>query len=779
MLGRGRWGVWSLRSHLSVLLMLSMLLTLVLAGSAVLLWRIPRIERANQEALQHEVREMAARMEVLLGTRQARLELMASLLDGGSTLRPDALLDHGVGEGDVLGVVYRLSPQGRVAAVGLPPALRPRRADLLGSDLSSSSLYRALAERHGVAWSGRYLSVLSGQLTAGLALRTGSGEMLIAEVPFAMLLDTVETAAGADSSAIWVVDGAGEVIADTDGGRDIGKVNIRNAPLMRAVLQGDADARTFVFPDGELRVASAHSPALGWYFIGHVPVGLAHPDIRGLVLAVGAAFLACLAIGLLMAPFWASYLARPLQSIMARAARTLRGEPESSAWPVGPVAEYNRLARHLATMALAMRERELQFLAIFNASPVPMVVTDADRGYHLLHVNDAWCKALLYRREDVIGRTGAEVGVFSAAERQSLAAQMQDDSLCGNLTQRRANGELMRTRLFGQRVTVGGERWLIWASIDIDPMLRVAQQLRALNQQLEERVQQRTAALAQANADLSQTVAQLRAAQNELVRAEKMAALGSLVAGVAHELNTPLGNGVMAVSAMADATQGFQATMQAGVRRGALQQLVDSVAQGTDIAGRNLRRAAELVHSFKQVAVDQTSSQRRSFELAEVVHEMVVSLKPSFARKPWRIEVDVPASGLRMDSYPGALGQALGNLIQNAVLHGFDGRNHGTVRITAGRSADQRIWLHVVDNGRGIAAEHLNRIFDPFMTTKMGRGGTGLGLHISYNAVVNLLGGTLTVNSALGQGACFEMRLPDEAPRSADASAAELPWGAA
>jgi signal transduction histidine kinase len=229
----------------------------------------------------------------------------------------------------------------------------------------------------------------------------------------------------------------------------------------------------------------------------------------------------------------------------------------------------------------------------------------------------------------------------------------------------------------------------------------------------------------------------------------------------------------MAVSAMGDATRSFQSAMQAGVRREDLRQLVDSIVQGTDIAGRNLRRATELVHSFKQAAADQAGALRRSFELAEVVHEMVVSLQPSFARKPWRIEVDVPATGLRMDSYPGALGQALGNLIENAVLHGFDGRSHGTVRITAGALADRRIWLHVVDNGRGIAAGHLNRIFDPFMTTRMGRGGTGLGLHISYNAVVNLLGGTLTVDSVLGQGACFAMRLPAEAPRPAGKAGAE------
>jgi signal transduction histidine kinase len=212
--------------------------------------------------------------------------------------------------------------------------------------------------------------------------------------------------------------------------------------------------------------------------------------------------------------------------------------------------------------------------------------------------------------------------------------------------------------------------------------------------------------------------------------------------------------------------------MAAGIRRSALQQLLDRVEQGTDIAQRNLHRAADLVHSFKQVAVDRTSAQRRSFEVGEVVHEMVVSLKPSFSRKPWRIEVDVPAEGLRLDSYPGALGQVLGNLIQNAVVHGFEGRDAGTVRITAWRGEDQSIRLRVADDGRGIAPEHIARVFDPFMTTRMGRGGTGLGLHISHNAVTTLLGGTLTVQSVPGEGACFELRLPVQAPRALE----QAPW---
>ncbi|HPW82985.1 MAG TPA: HAMP domain-containing sensor histidine kinase, partial [Rhodoferax sp.] len=179
---------------------------------------------------------------------------------------------------------------------------------------------------------------------------------------------------------------------------------------------------------------------------------------------------------------------------------------------------------------------------------------------------------------------------------------------------------------------------------------------------------------------------------------------------------------------------------------------------------RNLQRAADLVVSFKQVAVDQTSSQRRRFELSEVVHEMVISLGPTLRRTPYEVVLDVPKIGLLLDSYPGPLGQTLGNLINNAVMHAFDGRQNGTIRITGYRDVNGWIALRVEDNGQGIPAALLPRIFDPFVTTKMGRGGTGLGLHIAYNAVTTLLGGTLTVHSVQGQGTTFELHLPEQAP---------------
>ncbi|RCW75476.1 ATP-binding protein [Pseudorhodoferax soli] len=764
--------VLRLRSHLAALLVAATLLSFALVAVALLAYRIPGIEAESRLVQAHAVEAMRKRLESLLQRHRGRLALLEQVIDAAPQADANAVLDSGVGTGgdsggdsDALRALYRVSAQGRITAVGLPAPLRAQREDLLGNDMSGNPLLRAFDGPVDAAWSVLYPSLLNGEPSAAVARRDAHGDVLVAELPLAALLDAIRVVAEARSSTIWVVDRAGVLVADSRGGADIGRLNIHDLPLMQALLQGQVPAERMRMEGSWFHATVSYSPALGWFFIGRVPSGWANPEVRDTVLSAVVGAAGALAVALLVAPLWARRIARPLGRIIARADRSASGENAALPWPRGSVAEFNRLADELGSLTAAVHARERKSQAIFHASPVPMAVADVADGYRLVDVNHAWCEEFRFRREDVLGRSSLELGLWvDASDPVALRRHAERGESIGEVWLRRSDGTTMQVHLHAKRAQLPGGLRTIWACVDVGPLRRGEQELRELNQQLEERVQRRTADLAQANAELSQPVQQLRVAQGELVRADKMAALGGLVAGVAHEIKTPLGNGMVAVDAMADAVRGFQAAMPAGVRRGDLQQLVDRLAQGTDLAERNMRRASELVQSFKQVAVDQTSAQRRSFEIGEVVREMVVTLRPSFAGQPWRIETDVAASGLQLDSYPGALGQVLGNLIQNAVLHGFAGRAHGTVRITAGRGEDGRIWLRVADDGHGIAAAHIGRIFDPFMTTRMGSGGTGLGLHISQNAVTSLLGGTLTVTSTEGEGTCFELRLPVQAP---------------
>ena len=189
-----------------------------------------------------------------------------------------------------------------------------------------------------------------------------------------------------------------------------------------------------------------------------------------------------------------------------------------------------------------------------------------------------------------------------------------------------------------------------------------------------------------------------------------------------------------------------------------------SRVKASDLLLRNLGQAHELVTSFKRVAVDQASDQRRPFDLRTTLEELVATLSPMLRKTPYRMELDL-AGGLVLDSYPGPLGQVVTNLVTNALLHAFEGRTTGCMRIAARALDARQIEIVFSDDGIGIAEEHLKRIFDPFFTTKLGKGGSGLGLNIVHNIVTGSLGGKLNVMSRTGEGTTFTLTIPFNAPR--------------
>ena len=260
-------------------------------------------------------------------------------------------------------------------------------------------------------------------------------------------------------------------------------------------------------------------------------------------------------------------------------------------------------------------------------------------------------------------------------------------------------------------------------------------------------------------------VSERRHAQSALVQAEKLASLGALVAGIAHELNTPIGNAMMSASTLQDSLRGLRTAVENGtLRRSTLDNFLSESVEISDLVLRSCDRASHLVSSFKQVAVDQTSEQRRCFELGALVDDIVATLQPMFRHDPWTMQVDV-APGLQCDSYPGPLGQVIVNLINNAAAHAFLGRANGVLRIH-GAVVDDGVVMQFVDDGWGMEPNTMARIFDPFFTTRMGQGGSGLGLSISKNIATGVLGGMLSVTSQPGEGSCFTLTFPTVAPAS-------------
>ncbi len=288
--------------------------------------------------------------------------------------------------------------------------------------------------------------------------------------------------------------------------------------------------------------------------------------------------------------------------------------------------------------------------------------------------------------------------------------------------------------------------------------------IRQLSAGLEQRVKDRTAALEQANAELQATLGELRNTRTELMRSERLAALGSMVAGVAHELNTPIGNSLLAASSFAEQTRQLrQAVQTGGITRSYIERYSQDAEAANDLIERSMRKAAELISSFKQVAADRASSQRRSFDLAQLVGEVALIAAPSLTKRQVTVVQQVPA-GLVLDGYPGPLGQVITNLLSNACAHAFDGTRAGTVTVTARTERPGWLAMTVADDGAGIAPEALGRVFEPFFTTRMGSGGIGLGLAIAHNIMVDVLGGDISVESHPGQGTRFMLRLPLTAP---------------
>ena len=260
--------------------------------------------------------------------------------------------------------------------------------------------------------------------------------------------------------------------------------------------------------------------------------------------------------------------------------------------------------------------------------------------------------------------------------------------------------------------------------------------------------------------DNANAYSQLQQAQSQLVAQEKLAALGSLVAGVANELNSPIGNSLL----MTTALEGKVDDMNDKITRQCLRQsdlddfLLDTRETATLIL-KSLTSAAELVSSFKQVAVDRTSAKRRLFNLLQTCHETITTLNSQIRHSGHTLEVLIP-DDIVIDSYPGPLGQVLSNLVNNALLHAFDGREHGHMELHARRLDQEHVRITFRDDGVGIAGKNLARVFDPFFTTKAGQGDSGLGMNIVYNIVTSLLNGKIRVESELGNGTTVVLDLP-------------------
>ena len=413
-----------------------------------------------------------------------------------------------------------------------------------------------------------------------------------------------------------------------------------------------------------------------------------------------------------------------------------------------------------------LRENEQKYSTLFQLSPIPLGLADMETDA-FVEVNDIWLREFSIERNDIIGRSTLEMGFLTdAVQRKAFNMELMRDKKVDQLEIRVSGATAEMIFLLSARlVKMHGQPMCIFSLLNVTRQVQVEQEIREMTAQLEERVKVRTLNLQQANAELAAAMESLRHTQDELVRSEKMAALGSLVAGVAHELNTPIGNSVTVASTLQDKTREMLREAGEGkLKRSTLDRYLENAATGTELLMRTLGIARELIRSFKQVAVDQSSSQRRQFDLQTVLEELIVTLAPMYKKTSHKLLVELEP-GIAMDSYPGPLGQIITNFMTNALTHAFEDREAGVMHLRTRRVDEHHVEISFADNGMGMSEQIQKRVFDPFFTTKLGQGGSGLGMNIAYNLVTGVLGGDIELLSTPGKGTSFILNLPLVAPQ--------------
>ena len=756
----------SLRASLVRLLATAALFSFTVVAGVILAVRLPEIEartREQAQVLSHDAGEsIDGRMQAI----ENQLQAIARALDREpGAIRDRALLDGLMAmDGAYASVVLR-DPQGRRLAqspdsVALPVVLTHPAPPV-----------------KDVVW--RDDSVAPGHEPAMLSVEVPLGRgLLVASISRDRLLRGAPWRAQAGEARLMLIDGQGHRLSDAPAPLGLRRNFAALRHMLPAHPTGSSSLATRL-DDEDYLVGVSPLARMGWEALAFMPTGTHQYSYRSTVVSVLLGFLGAVFLSLLLAPVWARRLSHPFRVLADQAHRVAAGQAPQVAEDVGPVVEFQQLARDLDRMVAALRAHEAEVVRSerrlkSSLEFTPLVAVQwYDVEGRILYWNSASTALYGYGRDVAVGTCIADNPLIFADHAQARAyVDVLHDVAQSGRPYGPAEFELRHRD--GRPVTVLATTFAIEAGddspilvcmdVDITARRRVEAELRDLNARLEDRVGERTEALREANGNLAQTLRDLQQAQQSLVESAKLAALGNLVAGVAHELNTPIGNGLMAVSTLDERLREFRAIGRDGLRYSDLQKFVDAVDGACAISLRNLQRAATLLASFKQVAVDQASAQRRRFDLLEVVDEVLLTLQPTLRKNQVRVDVQV-APGLLLDSYPGACGQVLTNLVANATLHAFDPGQGGVVSIEARPDAPDHVLLTVRDDGRGIEAGMEQRIFEPFYTTRMGRGGSGLGLHIVFNLVTRVLGGQVAVRHVDPHGLAIDMRIPLVAPQ--------------
>jgi PAS domain S-box-containing protein len=482
------------------------------------------------------------------------------------------------------------------------------------------------------------------------------------------------------------------------------------------------------------------------------------------VLLIGLGFLA---ISLLASWAIARSIRGPLRELRNTMRAIVEGDYERHIAGLDARDEVGSMARSVEIFrenVIARREVEIERDAqerrwrnILETSPIGISIVSADGGERV-YQNDKYSQLFGLVAAMAQSRRLFHENFALPADAVLLADEVQRNGLVSGweVRMRRSGGTTWWCLMEVRPIEYDGRPAHIFWHYDVTDRRRTEDELRAAKEAAET------------------ALAELKLAQKSLVEAEKLAAIGGLVAGVAHEVNNPVGISLTVASSLERRCEAFEAELESGQLRRS--RLTDFLAGAKEAAGQlvaNLSRAGELVQSFKQVAVDRTHADRRSFDLRGSTEQIIASLKPTLKKTRHSLDVNIEPD-IEMDSYPGPYGQVITNLFMNALAHAFDEAEEGHMEIIGRRVANGMVEIVFRDDGAGMSEEAKRRAFEPFFTTKRGRGGSGLGLHIIYNIVNHRLGGRISLESDLGHGTTFRIVLPIVTPVDEDDEADDV-----
>ncbi|MET3107339.1 PAS domain S-box-containing protein [Oxalobacteraceae bacterium GrIS 2.11] len=578
-----------------------------------------------------------------------------------------------------------------------------------------------------------------------------------------------QTDLGPDSS-IYILDRQGRMIFTPEATR-IGAMAPDNLRQHVRLAKGSSVIR---FKDKESLVTSAKLEKESWNVVGIVPKDTLLAPMKRLTQVLLTLIVLSFGVIFLASQYFRKSMVAPIQAISDGFRRLYnRNIKVVEHLPVPKTNdEISELVEwfntFLDTHAMRLKyeqdliESQYKFSSIFNQAPMPLALVKIETGV-FVDVNDFWLDQFGFSREETIGNTSIGLNMWiDNADRTQIFDQIRLTEVVNRLEiiQKTKDGRILIVQVSGRPLNFQGESHFIFAPVDITRQRQAEIEIHEMNQKLESRVLSRTQQLQKTNEDLNQALETLNRAQSELVRSEKFAALGSLVAGVAHEINTPVGIIVTSASVLNDASIAVNETVRGGViRKSQILEYINVATESSRLIVVNALRAANLIQSFKQVAVDQTSEQRRTFDLLDFLNDLITSLNPSLKKSRIKIEVRHGNEKILMDSYPGLLAQVLTNLTMNSLTHAFTDKSNGHIYIEIGL-VNETVEINFIDDGCGIPEQILGKIFDPFFTTRRGQGGTGLGLNIVFNIINKQFGGSIRASNGADGGAIFSISLP-------------------